>query len=121
MKLIVVITFILANFWVGLVGAHAQTFQKGDCLAVINVEPWDFLYIRSRPDHRSEKVAAIRYDTVNPVVVDGRCTPRTTNLRKLWCPIKYYLSANRLAEGFVKMYFTKPIECPLSYNYYQNK
>lgn len=114
----IVTLLVIALLGVGLTNAFAQRFQKGDCLAVINVDPWDFLFIRARPDHRSGKIAAIRYDTANPVVVDGNCTPNTTNLRRLWCPVKYYISPGRVASGYVKMHFTRPKECPPSYDYY---
>ena len=115
----IILLMMVSSIVAGPTSVAAQTFQKGDCLAIINVDPWDFLFIRARPDHRFSKVAAIRYDTANPVVVDGRCTPNTRNLRRLWCPVKYYISPGRVASGYVKMHFTRPKECPISYDYYQ--
>ena len=120
LKSSIVTTLVIVFLGLCVTNASAQSFKKGDCLAIINVDPWDFLFIRARPDHRSGKIAAIRYDTANPVVVDGKCTPNTTNLRRLWCPVKYYISPGRVASGFVKMHFTRAEECPISYQYYQD-
>lgn len=99
--------------------ATAAVFREGTCLRLANVESWDFLYIRRRPDHRSRKVGAIRYNSDSLLVVSGRCTPNTTNLRQLWCPIQYYLGRDTVLKGYIKMHFTSKRKCPASFDYYR--
>lgn len=115
-------TLLLAAITVLFVSSgNAQSFEPGNCLKIDNVERWDFLNIRARPDHRSEITGAIAPNTGNPIVVTGRCTPQTANLRRLWCPIVYFATKEVRLEGYVKMYFTELIECPPSVEYYQNR
>lgn len=104
----------------GSYATETGRFEKGDCVAIRNVDLWDFLYLRARPHHKSEAVGAIAPDTESPIVVSGRCTPNTTNLRRLWCPVTYYSTRENQLNGYVKMYFTRPIECPPSLEYYLN-
>ncbi len=85
--------------------------KPGTCLRVANVESWDFLYIRERPDHLSRKVGAIRPDTRKKLVVSGKCTPVTTNKRKLWCKIRYNVLNDVYTSGYIKMYFTEEVGC----------
>jgi hypothetical protein len=101
------------------VAVVSEAAPVGTCLAIKNVERWDFLYIRKNPDHRSPKVGAIAPNTSAPVVVTGRCTPNTTNLRRLWCPVEYFVTKSERRTGFVKMYFTKQIKCPPSVEFYR--
>ena len=98
----------------------AYAFKRGDCLEVIKVDAWDFLYIRTRPDHRSAKAGAIAPETVSPIVVTGACTPRGAPPQRLWCPVAYYVTKNSVRRGYVKAYFTRQIVCPPSLGFYQN-
>lgn len=100
--------------------SSAMSAPVGACLTVINVKPFDVLYIREKPDYRSSKVGAIAPDSESPIVVTGRCTPAGAGPRKLWCPIKYYVTKDATRSGYVKMYFTKEIPCPPSLKFYQN-
>ena len=92
----------------------ANAASVGACLALENVESWDFLYIRKKPDHRSEKVGAIAPNTSGPIFVTGKCTPNTKNLKDLWCPVEYFITSAESRRGYVKMFYTKPAECPPS-------
>lgn len=85
--------------------------KPGTCLRVTNVESWDFLYIREKPDHRSRKVGAIRPDTNKRLVVSGKCTPATENKRRLWCMVDYNVLNDVTISGYVKMYFTRETGC----------
>jgi hypothetical protein len=97
----------------------AAAATTGTCLKVANVDTFDVLFIRERPDHRSEKTGAIAPDSTAPLVVTGPCTPRGAPLRKLWCPIKYYITKDASRTGYVKMYFTEEIPCPPSLEFYK--
>lgn len=113
---------LLAAFFTALpalVIGQASSAPVGACLTVVNVKPFDVLYIRERPDYRSRKVGAIAPDSDSPVVVTGRCTPAGAGPRKLWCPIKYYVTSSETRSGYVKMYYAREIPCPPSVKYYQ--
>ena len=88
------------------------------CLAVAHVDPWDFLYIRQQPDHRSDKAGAIAPNSKAPIVVTGGCTPPKAGPRRQWCPIDYYVTRNTKRSGYVKMYYTKTVKCPENLNLY---
>lgn len=92
----------------------AHAFERGACLAVTRVERWDFLYIRSRPDHLSEKAGAIAPETMLPIVVTGACTPPGAPPRRLWCPVTYYVTRDATRSGYVKAFFTREVPCPPS-------
>ena len=100
--------------------ADAYAFKRGACLEVIKVDAWDFLYIRTRPDHRSAKAGAIAPETVSPIVVTGACTPPGAPPKRLWCPVTYYVTKNSVRSGYVKAYFTREAPCPPSLGVYQN-
>jgi hypothetical protein len=91
----------------------------GTCLQIANVERWDFLYIRAKPHHESMKVGAIAPNTDSPIVISGKCTPNTKNLRRLWCLIDYYVTNETTHKGYIKMYFTRKIMCPPSLAHYR--
>lgn len=99
----------------------AKATGAGICLVLKNVERWDFLYIRKRPDHRSEKVGAIAPNTSSPIIVTGKCTPNTINLKHLWCPIEYFVTSAESRRGYIKMYYTRSVECPPSVEFYRQK
>lgn len=101
--------------------AIGAVYREGTCLRLANVESWDFLYIRKRPNHKSPKAGAIRYNSDSLLVVSGRCTPNTSNLRRLWCPVQYYLGRDTILKGYIKMHFTKRRKCPASFDYYRGK
>jgi hypothetical protein len=113
----------LLGFFLAIVAgadlSFAQTFSKNDCLEITRVDRWDFLYIRARPDHTSKAVGAIAVTSSNPLVITGACTPQTSNTKRLWCPVVYYATRETPIRGWVKMYFTRKIECPPSAAYYQ--
>jgi hypothetical protein len=99
--------------------AEALAFKRGECLEVVRVERWDFLYIRARPDHRSAKVGAIAPETASPILITGACTPAGAPPKQLWCPIKYYVTKDATRSGFVKAYFTDEVPCPPSLDFYR--
>jgi hypothetical protein len=88
---------------------------------VVKVERWDFLYIRSRPDHRSAKAGAISPETVSPILITGECTPPGAHPKQLWCPVRYYVTKDTTRSGFVKAWFTRPVRCPPSLDYYRGQ
>ena len=85
--------------------------KRGTCLLVANVESWDFLYIREKPDHRSRKVGAIQPDSKKKLVVAGDCVPAGANKKKLWCMVNYNVINNVYISGYIKMYYTKETNC----------
>jgi len=105
-------------FFIFLADAHA--FKRGACLEVVKVDAWDFLYIRTRPDHRSAKAGAISPETVSPIVVTDACLPPGAPPKRLWCPVTYYVTKNSVRKGYVKAYFTRQIPCPPSLGFYQD-
>ena len=99
--------------------SQALAFRTGQCLAVVDVDRWDFLYIRARPDHRSAKVGAIDPASSSPIVITGACTPAGAPPRRLWCPIKYYVTKEAIRSGYVKAFYTKEVPCPPSLDFYR--
>ena len=93
----------------------------GSCLSIANVDQWDFLYIRKNPDHKSSKVGAIAPNTSSPIVVTGRCVPNTKNLKRLWCPIEYFITKSERRNGYIKMYYTVQVQCPPSLEFYRQQ
>ena len=98
---------------------QALAFKPGGCLRVVGVDRWDFLYIRERPDHRSAKVGAIDPESISPIVITGACTPVGAPPRRLWCPIKYYVTKEASRSGYVKAFYTKEVPCPPSLDFYR--
>jgi len=102
-----------------LAASNAEAAKVGACLKVVNVDPFDVLYIREKPDYRSAKTGAIAPDSESPIVVTGPCTPPGATSRKLWCPITYYVTKDTSRKGYVKMYFTQEVPCPPSLEFYK--
>ena len=98
---------------------EAAAFKRGQCLEVVGVDRWDFLYIRARPDHRSAKVGAIAPESDSPIVISGSCTPAGAPPKRLWCPIRYYVTKDEVRSGFVKAYYTSEVPCPASLDFYR--
>lgn len=85
--------------------------QGNRCYQVINVDPLDVLYIRSRKDHRSKAVGAIAPNHATPIIGTGACTPSNASRRKQWCPVDYYPLPDVRRSGFVKAYYIKSVAC----------
>jgi|GEM_PF-5950492 len=116
-NILILLFLVTQNNFVGV----SRAAPVGTCLEIANVERWDFLYIRARPNHKSMKLGAIAPNTVSPIVIIGKCTPNTRNLRRLWCLIDYYVTDKKILRGYVKMYFTGKINCPASLAHYRGK
>lgn len=87
---------------------------SADCFAVVNVDMWDVLYIRSRQTHRSAAVGAIAPDHSGVVRSTGPCLPKGASTRRQWCPVDYYPLPAVAISGYVKAYFVTPTACPPS-------
>lgn len=81
------------------------------CYRVTGVRADDFLYIRSRPDHRSMAVGAIAPSTSRQIRLAGQCTPKTTDRRKLWCLVDYHVNNDYVISGYVKMFYLERAGC----------
>ena len=110
---------VLVAFMILAFPPQALAFKPGGCLRVVGVDRWDFLYIRERPDHRSAKVGAIDPESISPIVITGACTPAGAPPRRLWCPIKYYVTKEAIRSGYVKAFYTKEVPCPPSLDFYR--
>ncbi|HUG60838.1 MAG TPA: hypothetical protein VMP03_03280 [Methylomirabilota bacterium] len=82
------------------------------CLAVDNVERWDFLNIREKPSHLSAIAAAITPGTPAVMWVRGPCVPLDERPTRRWCPVDYYPLPTVVRTGYVKAFFTKETDCP---------
>lgn len=110
---------LLMTFVVLAFPSQALAFKPGGCLAVVGVDRWDFLYIRARPDYHSAKVGAIDPASSSPIVITGSCTPAGAPPKRLWCPIKYYVTKQAIRSGYVKAFYTKEVPCPPSLDFYR--
>jgi hypothetical protein len=64
-------------------------------------------------------VGAIAPESASPIVITGPCTPAGAPPKRLWCPVKYYVTKDAIRSGFVKAYFTNEIPCPPSLGFYR--
>lgn len=106
-------TFIAACAALALFGTAAiPASAAGEtCAKVRRVAEWDFLYIRSRPDHRSASVGAIDPSTDNRILLNGECLPKGAPDRDAWCPISYFVAENAAITGYVKKYYIALGKC----------
>lgn len=92
--------------------AEAGAQASSACFSVVNVDAWDVLYIRSKPDHRSAAAGAIAPDHTGIIRSTGPCRPLKASSRRQWCPVDYFPLPDVKKSGFVKAYFIRPAACP---------
>jgi hypothetical protein len=98
-------------FFIGLATAcPAQTV----CYRVENVDFWDILYIRSKPDFRSTAVGGIAPDHNGIIRGTGPCRPSGISRKRQWCPVDYFPLPEVRKSGFIKAFFIRKAPCPRS-------
>ncbi len=104
------ILFIAAScLFIGLSTACAA---EAVCYRVEKVDFWDILYIRSKPDFRSNAVGGIAPDHNGTIKATGPCRPAGISRKRQWCPVDYFPLPEVRKSGFIKAIFVRPAPCP---------
>lgn len=89
--------------------AHATT--GWGCFHVINVWGDDVLNLRAGPGARTPIVGRLVPKEHGIIAENGACQPSNKPPSQQWCPVRHY-QGDRIEEGWARLRYLAPSECP---------